>query len=96
MQVCHDCPTGDNPSCVNPLHLFLGTNADNHEDKMAKGRQARGERIATAKMTADQVIVARFKFATGNVSRAALAREYGISERTMGKLLRRECWKHVS
>ena len=41
MLVCHRC---DNPPCVNPLHLFLGSHADNHADRNAKGRQARGER----------------------------------------------------
>lgn len=45
MCVCHKC---DNKKCVNPFHLFLGTQMDNMRDKIAKGRDARGEKHSTA------------------------------------------------
>lgn len=45
--VLHKC---DNPSCINPEHLFLGTHADNANDRNSKGRQAKGERHANAKV----------------------------------------------
>lgn len=41
--VLHNCPTGDNPACCNPAHLWLGTNAQNIADRDAKGRTATGE-----------------------------------------------------
>ena len=44
LYVLHNCPGGDNPLCVNPRHLWLGTNVQNLADRDAKGRQARGDR----------------------------------------------------
>jgi len=41
--VCHNCPGGDNPRCVNPDHLFLGTRADNNHDAARKGQMQRGD-----------------------------------------------------
>lgn len=51
--VLHTC---DNPPCVNPSHLFLGTNKDNSQNMTVKGRQAEGECAGAAKLTTDQVL----------------------------------------
>lgn len=62
--VLHQC---DNPRCVNPRHLFLGTRQDNMADKMAKGRQRnpRGEGVAISKLTAEKVLDLRRRHAAG-------------------------------
>ncbi len=74
--VLHKC---DNPPCVNPAHLFLGTRADNTADMLAKGRQARGERQGGAKLTSEQVIDLCKRFDAGE-SALSLSRELGVNE----------------
>ena len=78
MHVLHHC---DNPPCVNPDHLFLGTNKDNVADRDAKGRHAklRGALNGQAKLTLPQVDEIRREYATRKVSKAELARRYGVS-----------------
>jgi hypothetical protein len=74
-QVCHTC---DNRRCVNPRHLFLGTNADNHADKALKGRAAKGERNGNAVLTDDSVAQIRaVRQATGDTY-ASIARDFGV------------------
>lgn len=93
--VLHDCPTGDNPACCNPDHLFLGDALDNLRDCAAKGRTARGERSGSAKLTDQQVTEMRSRFAAGEQNYSALAREYGISSSQARAIIRRECWTHT-
>jgi hypothetical protein len=91
--VCHRC---DNPSCVRPGHLFLGTVTDNRRDCFAKGRAriSHGARHTHAKLTESRVQDIRRRAASGE-SRESLAREYGVSPMTLGYAIRRQTWKHV-
>lgn len=90
--VCHKC---DNPLCVNPTHLFLGTPADNMHDKAAKGRQPRGEMCGRFGLTAEQVLEIRSKHKVGGISQAQLGRDYGVSRNQIGAVVHRRQWRHV-
>lgn len=87
--VCHSC---DNPSCVNPRHLFLGTIQDNMDDRNAKGRQARGERNAPSKLTEAQVLAIRADTRTNR----EVALQYGVQENTVSNIRLRKTWQHVA
>jgi len=92
LRVLHHC---DNPTCVRPDHLFLGTDGDNTADKVAKNRQQKGEHHALAKLTDAQATEIRRRYAAGGVSQAQLAREYSINHATMGSLIHRKTWHHL-
>lgn len=92
LHVCHSC---DNTSCVNPRHLFVGTNADNHEDRMRKGKIVRGTHNGRAKMTEEQVLSMRRRYSAGGVTVAALAREAGVRHCCAWNALMGVTWKEV-
>lgn len=91
MFVCHHC---DNPTCVRPDHLFLGTPADNTADMDAKGRRshmtgARGERNPNAKITATDAAAIR----SDSRPSALLAAEYGMSKSGIKHIRRGRTWR---
>lgn len=86
--VLHTC---DNPPCVNPTHLFLGTHADNIADRDSKGRQAGGERHGCAKLTADDVR----RIQTNRDPQRVIADKYGVSPRTISNIQCGRSWKHT-
>lgn len=87
--VLHRC---DNPPCVNPAHLFLGTHADNGADRDAKGRRndARGERHASARLTVEQVREIRAQL--GDVPKKELARRYGVRYQSIQAIASGKSW----
>lgn len=91
--VCHTC---DNPPCVNPAHLFAGTQAENVADRDRKGRgdwskAAKGERHSQARLTKANVDDIRIRFAGGAVQRH-LAIEYSVSPATIHRIVHNELW----
>ncbi len=90
--VCHHC---DNPGCVNPDHLFLGTWHDNKMDAVAKNRQARGHRIGVSKLNNEDVWNIRIAYAKGDTSYPKLAKTYGVTQRAIVCVVKRITWRHV-
>ena len=94
LSVLHHC---DNRECVNPGHLFLGTQQDNLADMRSKGHQVRGETQGGSKLTDGQVreIRSRYKRYSHKHGSGALAREFGIGEVEIWRIVKRQRWAHV-
>ena len=94
--VCHHC---DNPACVNPAHLFIGTQKDNLQDASRKGRlknlpHAKGMQTANAVLKDSDIIEIRSKAAAG-VLRTDLARKFHVYRQTIYRIVNRSTWKHI-
>lgn len=90
--VCHSC---DNPPCVNPSHLFLGTHSDNMRDASDKGRLKNGGREGAkngrAKLTEDDVRAIRA--ASGTLHE--IAEQFGVKHAIIGKIRTQKAWRHI-
>jgi uncharacterized Zn finger protein (UPF0148 family) len=89
--VCHRC---DNPSCVNPGHLFCGTHRENMADMRAKGRSQTGERRWSAKLTEANVREARRRYAAGELQRT-IAASFGVTQSAISEAVSGKKWRHV-
>ncbi|MBP8292296.1 MAG: HNH endonuclease [Caldilineaceae bacterium] len=89
--ILHRC---DCRRCVNPDHLFLGSNKDNSHDAMDKGRLPFGTKIGTAKLTDDAVKEIRALSASG-MGLVAIGERFGVGKTTIWRVVHREHWKHV-
>jgi HNH endonuclease len=107
LNVLHHC---DNPPCVNPDHLFIGTNGDNNKDRARKGRTPkgsqhfshtkpecvrRGESHGCHKLTDEQVVEIRNKYIPRVVTIPTLRDEYGVTYSTIQKIVQRKTWTHI-
>lgn len=81
-QVCHTC---DNPSCVNPEHLFLGSAKDNTLDMLKKGRSGK------TKLVAEQVLLIR----EDPRPRRVIAKEFNVTLNMIQKIKSKRSWKHL-
>jgi hypothetical protein len=105
MCILHKC---DNPACVNPSHLWIGTHKDNSDDKMAKGREShkstpkkpeskvymRGSRQGSSKLKEENVIAIRIFYQLGSTL-SELAKMYNISKSVICNIVHRKSWTHV-
>ena len=92
MHICHKC---DVRACCNVDHMFIGSNADNTADKVAKGRQTKGSKIGRSKLTESQVSDIKSRLARGE-KQAAIAAIYGVVQCSVADINTRRTWRHVS
>lgn len=97
---CHSC---DNPSCVNPAHIFKSTPKGNSQDMVTKDRQAKGFQgkpaigvsQRDAKLNDTSVRAIRLAYDSGQATRRQLQERYNVSKATIRDVVLRRLWKHV-
>jgi DNA invertase Pin-like site-specific DNA recombinase len=109
LHVLHNCPHGDNPSCLNPAHLWIGTIDDNQKDSMRKGRRPTGETHGLrlhpevlhrgadnvqAKLQEADVQTIRF-YGRRAYPHTQIAAVFGISSSLVWHILRGKIWRHL-
>ncbi len=94
LMVLHKC---DNPGCVRPDHLFMGSNQDNMDDMLSKKRQSCrvGELNTRSRLSERDVRAIRVLDRMG-VSRKQIKEMFGVSKTAIAQIIRRETWSHLS
>lgn len=88
--VRHAC---DNPSCINPEHLLIGSQRENIKDKVERGRQARRERHPMCKLTEEKVAEIKVALSEGTRNQSRLGRKYGVSQSTIWCIANGKSWR---
>lgn len=89
MIVRHKC---DNPSCINPKHLELGTHSDNVQDRVNRNRSAKGEHNGRAKLTEQDVYYIKYE---SNLRNCELAKMFSVDAKTIRSIKQNKIWKHI-
>ena len=92
MFVLHKC---DNPSSVRPSHLFLGTQVENMSDASRKKRICHGSKHPCAKLTEENVIEIRKRYASGNITTRALGLHYSVGGGSISRIITRQIWRNI-
>lgn len=90
LMVMHIC---DNPACVNPSHLILGTQLENMRDMDKKGRRIKGDKASWSKLNSVQVAQIRKLYVQGGISMRALGKQFKISYTVINHIIRKKLWK---
>lgn len=94
--VCHKC---DNPPCVNPDHLYLGTQSENIKESVGKGRHStchqRGENNPSAIITGKIVEEIRKSYVPRKVTQRFLAEKFNLTQSYVSEILLKKVWSHI-
>jgi predicted XRE-type DNA-binding protein len=94
--ILHKC---DNPPCVNPKHLFIGTLGDNIHDMINKGRRGytglQGEIHPDHKLTEKQILKIRNLYKKSSMTQQKIANIFGVKQGHINKIVNRKVWKHI-
>lgn len=87
--VLHNCPLRDNPRCVNPAHLYLGTQAANVRDMIFKNTMERGENRSNHKLTWRAVEAIR----NSTLTQTVLAKQFGVNQSIISDVIHFKRWR---
>jgi len=95
LHVLHSC---DNPPCINPHHLHIGTDLDNARESKERGRRGRlcGEKNGRAKLSPSDVRLIRALYNAGELSWMSLSRRFGVSSQQIGRIVKWKQWVKTS
>lgn len=96
LEVCHNCPGGDNPTCCNPDHLWLGTRKENAEDAVRKGKVHGGEAHRNANLTNEQTVRAFEEFHIQGTKISSIARRLGVAPVIVSDIVHRKTWRRAT